>query len=81
VSDKIRKFLSKLSAKDLAAVRQAMCAISTHQLEGLDVKSLKGKPGYIRVRVGRVRIICRLVKDQYVVLHIANRDEKTYKNL
>ncbi len=81
MSDKIKKFLHKLSAKELARVREALQHIVQGNLDALDVKSLKGKPGYIRVRVGRIRIICRLVGNEYEVLHITNRDEKTYKNL
>lgn len=81
MSDKIKKFLAKLSAKELARVREALRQIASGDLDGLDVKSLKGKLGYIRIRVGRVRIICRQVDEDYEVLHITNRNEKTYKDL
>lgn len=80
MSDKTKKFLAKLSAKELAAVRKALYLVSLNQLDGLNVKSLRGKPGFIRIRVGRVRIICQLVDEQYEVIHIAKRDEKTYKD-
>jgi mRNA-degrading endonuclease RelE of RelBE toxin-antitoxin system len=81
MSDKTKKFLAKLSAKELARVRAALQHIALGELETLDVKALKGKPGYIRIRAGRVRIICKQVHDGYEVLHITNRNEKTYKGL
>lgn len=81
MSDKIKKFLAKLSSKELATIREALRQIANADLTGLDVKSLKGKSGYIRIRVGRVRIICRQVDDEYEVLHITSRNKKTYKNL
>lgn len=81
MADKIKKFLARLSAKELARVREALRHIAKGDLDGLDVKSLKGKSGYIRIRVGRVRIICRQVGGEYEVLHITNRNEKTYKDL
>lgn len=81
MSDKIKKFLNKLSSKELARVREALQYIAQGDVDTLDVKSIKGKPGYIRVRVGRIRIICRQEGDKYGVLHITNRNEKTYKDL
>ena len=80
-ADKIKKFLNKLITKELARVREALQCIARGDLGVLEVKSLKGKPGYIRVRVGSIRIICRLVGDKYEVLHITNRNEKTYRGI
>lgn len=81
MSDKTRKFLAKLNAKELSRVRAALQHIAFGNLDELDVKALKGKQGYIRIRVGRVRIICKQVEGVYEVLHITNRNEKTYKDL
>lgn len=81
MSDKIKKFLNKLITKELARVREALQCIARGDLGVLEVKSLKWKPGYIRVRVGNIRIICRLVGDKYEVLHITNRNEKTYRGI
>ncbi len=81
MSDKIKKFLGKLSARELARVREALRCIAQGNLDMLDVKSLKGKPGYVRIRVGGVRIICQLVGGEYEVLHITNRNERTYKDI
>lgn len=81
MSDKIKKFLAKLSARDLSRVRDALCLIESGDLSDLDAKSLKGKSGYIWIRVGRIRIICLQRGGDYEILHITNRNEKTYKNL
>lgn len=81
MSDKIKKFLGKLSARELTRVREALQCIAQGNLDMLDVKSLKGRPGYVRIRVGRVRVICRLVGGEYEVLHITNRNERTYKDI
>lgn len=81
MSDKTRKFLARLNAKELDRVRAALRQIARSNLDELDVKVLKGRPGHIRVRVGRVRIICKRVDNIYEVLHITNRNEKTYKDL
>ena len=81
MSDKIKKFLAKLSAKDLSMIRETLQLIENGEIDNLDVKSLKGRTGYIRIRVGRVRIICLQRGGNYEVLHITNRNENTYKNL
>ncbi len=81
MSDKLKKFLTRLSAKDLARVRMALMLLQSGDLSRLDVKALTGKPGFIRVRVGRVRIICKRLDEGYEILHITNRNEKTYKGL
>ncbi len=62
-------------------IREALQCIARGDLGVLEVKSLKWKPGYIRVRVGNIRIICRLVGDKYEVLHITNRNEKIYRGI
>jgi mRNA-degrading endonuclease RelE of RelBE toxin-antitoxin system len=55
--DKIQKFLAKLSAKEreLVAVliKRAICG----QLNGLDVKKLKGFKGLYRIREGKIRVV------------------------
>ncbi len=81
MSDKAKKFLAKLSTKELARVRAILSKIANDDRAGLDVKSLKGRPGYIRIRVDRVRIICLKVGGEYEVLHITNRNEKTYRDM
>lgn len=81
MSDKVKKFLAKLNAKELSRVHLTLQQIDSGNLDGLNVKVLKGKLGYIRIRVGRVRIICEQVNGVYQVLHITNRNEKTYKDL
>lgn len=81
MSDKVKKFLAKLNSQELLRVSAVVDQIVDNDMTKLDAKALKGKAGYIRVRVGRVRIICKQVNGGYEVLHITYRDERTYKNL
>jgi mRNA-degrading endonuclease RelE of RelBE toxin-antitoxin system len=81
VSDKIQKFLAKLSKKDYEVVSDLIKQISLGEIKNLDCKPLKGHADMFRVRKGRIRIIFyRDVSDSVRFYHIGNRDEKTYRN-
>ena len=77
---KIQKFLAKLAAQDLAKIITAIEKIKAGDFTGLNVKPLKGHKGCFRIRIGRVRIICKISKAGYEILHITNRDDQTYRN-
>ena len=82
MTDKVTKLLSKLSRRDLKRIVDAVEKISKLDLEGLDVKTLKGQTGIFRVRVGSFRIIFvinQLKKPE--ILSISRRNEKTYKDV
>jgi mRNA interferase RelE/StbE len=82
MTDKIIKALSKMPHRVLVNVKQTLEQIKDHDLEGLDVKSLKGHKDIFRVRVGSYRIIFRYQKDKSIeIVSIAKRNEKTYKDL
>lgn len=81
MSDKITKFLQKLSRKEREKVLAAFTLVYTGDLSSLDVKSLTGKRDYFRIRVGRIRIIVERIDGIYEVVAVLNRDERTYKNL
>ena len=80
MSDKIRKFLAKLPTRELVRVETAIKAITSGNLGTLNVKPIKGKQGYCRVRIGRVRIIYRKLNNHNEVVHVNNRDNQTYRN-
>lgn len=82
MTDKVTKLLSKLSKKDLRRIRETIESIAKLELEGLDIKTLKGKTGIFRVRVGSFRIIFEInAKKQPNIISISRRNEKTYKDL
>lgn len=82
MTDKVTKLLSKLSQKDLKRISKAIEQIATLELEGLDIKTLKGQTGIYRVRIGSFRIIFGVNQDKKAnILSIGRRNEKTYKDL
>lgn len=81
MTDKITKLLSKLSQKDLKRIGDTVEKIATLELEGLDIKTLKGQTGIFRVRVGSYRIIFNINQNKKPnIVSISRRNEKTYKD-
>jgi len=80
MADKIAKFLAKLSDKQLDVMTTAIDKIVTNNIPGLDVKPLKGSKGFYRVRVGDSRIIFERMSDHNEIVHIAKRDDRTYRD-
>ena len=82
MADKISKLLKKLPPKQLRLLLPVIEQIAERNLEGLDVKTLKGQRGLFRVRVGNYRVIFHVqVGNEPVIISIGKRTEKTYKNL
>ncbi len=82
MTDKVTKLLSKLSKKDLVRIRKTIESIAKLELEGLDIKTLKGQTGIFRVRVGSFRIIFEInARKKPNILSVSRRNEKTYKDL
>jgi len=80
VSDKIQKFLAKLSSRELEKILAVTVRIQAADFGGLNIKPMKGHKGFFRVRVGRVRIIFKLTAKGYEIIHITNRDDQTYRD-
>ncbi len=79
--DKIEKFLRKLRKSERAHIARVLQAILSGSFESLDIKRLKGKRQYYRIRVGDIRIIFTFSGADYYVISIDRRSEKTYKDL
>lgn len=79
--DKIDKALRKLSSKELGSVKKVLKMLSSGDVDGLDVKKLKGRDDIYRARKGQLRIIYRQRGGSVYLLTIDRRDEGTYKNL
>jgi mRNA interferase RelE/StbE len=82
MTDKIAKLLAKLSQKDLKRIGDTIEKIARLELEGLDIKTLKGQTGIFRVRVGSYRIVFNVHQGKKPnIVSISRRNEKTYKDL
>ena len=78
MTDKISKFLKKLSKKDLAVIKEITEKIIKDDTSGLDIKKLKGTSTVYRARKGSVRIIFTRQNQEVNILQISKRDEHTY---
>jgi len=82
MTDKITELLSKLSQKDLKHISTTIEKITKLELEGLDLKTLKGQTGMYRVRVGNYRILFSINQNKKPsIVSISRRNEKTYKDV
>jgi mRNA-degrading endonuclease RelE of RelBE toxin-antitoxin system len=79
--DKIKKFLRKLSKKQLAFLLPFVSRVEANDLMGLDIKQLKGQKDMYRLRVGRYRIIfCRISDKENEIVLVGLRDDQTYRD-
>lgn len=81
MADKIKKLLAKLSSKEREIVKLLILRVKLNDIEGLDIKQLKGHSDLFRVRKGRLRIVYRKSVKKFIILRIDRRNEKTYKDL
>lgn len=81
MADKIKKLLSKLSPKEREIIKLLIMRVKLDDIEGLDIKLLKGHADLFRVRKGRLRIVYRKTKSLFLIVRIDRRNEKTYKEL
>jgi len=77
--DKITKALRKLTLKERERIKQILRQLNSRNINGLDVKKLKGREDIFRLRKGDIRIIYRLAEKEIFILAIERRNEKTYK--
>ena len=78
---RIDKFLARLDAKLRQKVLDIAERIKRGDINGLDVRKLKGSSDIYRVRVGRVRIKFTMNASSIRILNIDNRGENTYRDL
>lgn len=81
MSDKIKKALAKLSAKDLEIIKLLILRIQLGDELGLNISRLKGHADLYRVKKGRLRVVYRKNGDMFKIIKIDLRNEKTYKDL
>jgi len=78
--DKISKVVKKLNSKDAIKIANTIELLVKNNLNNLNIKRLKGYKDIFRIRVGNYRIIFKKEMEKVIILHIGNRDDKTYKN-
>ena len=70
--DKIEKALRKLSPAERKSIKAVLRKIIKREIEGLDIKKLKGRGDIFRVRKGNIRIIYRVNNGETHILNISN---------
>ncbi|QQS70056.1 hypothetical protein IPP75_02885 [Candidatus Saccharibacteria bacterium] len=81
MTDDIKKFLRKLTKKQLEYVLPYMDKIERNDLAGLDCKPLRGHRGFFRVRAGSYRIVFYVMAaGENRILNVGKRDDQTYRD-
>lgn len=78
MADKIKKLLAKLTPKEREVVKLLILRIKLNDHIGLNIRRLKGHSDLFRVRKDRLRIVYRKTSDQFLIIRIDRRNEKTY---
>ena len=73
--DKIKKFLLKLTKKEMALIKAILGDVLMLDLQNYDVKPLKGYKGFYRLRKGDIRIIFTKEKNTAVIIDIDYRKD------
>lgn len=81
MTDKIKKLLATLTPQERELVKLLVLRIKLDDIHGLDIKQLRGHSDLFRVRKGRLRIVYRKTRSEFLIVRIDRRNEKTYKNL
>lgn len=76
--DRIKKFLQRLTEKELRAVLKALRLIEKGEIEKIDMKKLVGHKNIYRARIGSIRILFVRGKDDYRIISIERRSDTTY---
>jgi len=79
--DDLEKSLRKLTAKERKLIKDVFSRLSINDLQGLDLRKLKGTEDIFRVRKGGLRVIYRKERNKIFILAIERRQENTYKNI
>jgi mRNA interferase RelE/StbE len=77
--DAIERALKKFSEKERIWSKELVSKIASNDIQGLDIKKLKGWEDIFRVRRGDIRIIYRKVGERVFILEVGRRNEGTYK--
>lgn len=79
--DRIEKALKKLTEKERKQIKALLLLLKRGDVLGLDIKKLKGHDSLFRARKGDLRVIYRQGKEDFFLLAIERRSEKTYRDV
>lgn len=78
--DKLSKSLRKLNAKEREIVKEILIKLNNGDTKGSDIKKLKSKNDFYRIRKGNIRIIYAVNNNSEIILiEIGRRNDNTYK--
>lgn len=77
--DRITKRLRKMPGKEQRVIKRMMKRIQRGDVEGLDIKKLRGGSHMYRARKGSVRIIYSVTGKKYELVDVNRRSDTTYK--
>ncbi len=78
MSDKIEKFLKKLTSKEREVILSLLASLQKSDFENLDIKKLAGLQNIWRIRKGDVRIIFEKSRNKVIIIKIEKRSDTTY---
>lgn len=78
--DRIDKALRHFSSKERKMALELLRRVKVDDLDGLNVKKLRGYPDVFRVRAGVMRIIFQRNEKGTNILSLSRRDEGTYRD-
>jgi len=73
MSDKIKKFIATLDAKTKEKIIQKIEALLNDPFEQKNIKKLSGSKDFYRLRIGDIRIIYKITKNQVEIIDIDYR--------
>lgn len=73
--DKIDKFFNKLNKKDRALFAKIFSSIQTLNLDGYNIKPLRGMHGIFRLRKGSIRVVYTKYNKKGIILSIGFRKD------
>ena len=77
--DKAKKFLKKLSETQQDEIDKILYKIEHGEIQGLDIKKLKGRQNLYRVRIGDIRIVFYKEGGISNVIFIGRRGDSKYE--
>jgi mRNA-degrading endonuclease RelE of RelBE toxin-antitoxin system len=75
---RIQKFPEKLTTKERVTIDRIIERIIALDLDGLDLKKLKGYADIYRIRKGDVRVIFSIQGKKVAILEIGRKNDTTY---
>jgi len=79
--NKIKKELLKMTKQELSAYLAVVQQLKLDHTRIPNTKKLSNFKNIYRIRIGRYRLIYKLVECSPLIIRLTKRDDKTYKNL